>query len=77
LVEANALPGRMNASIRFLMWSVTPFGAVIGGLLAVSSIGLTGTMWLAGAGVLLAFLPFLAPSLRMVRTIDEVAYPAS
>jgi hypothetical protein len=69
----DALLGRMNASIRFLMWSVTPFGAIAGGLLAGSALGLTGTMWLAGFGVLLAFLPFLAPSLRTVRTIPEAA----
>jgi len=72
-ITADELLGRMNASIRFLMWSVTPFGAVAGGLLAASAVGIRGTMWLAGAGVLLGFVPFLAPSLRRIRSIDELA----
>ncbi|HEY2887392.1 MAG TPA: MFS transporter [Candidatus Limnocylindrales bacterium] len=72
-ITPDELLGRMNASIRFLMWSVTPFGAVAGGLLAASAFGITATMWLAGAGVLVAFVPFLAPSLRTIRTIDEMA----
>jgi hypothetical protein len=72
-ITPDHLLGRMNASIRFLMWSVTPVGALVGGLLAGSVIGLTGTMWLAGAGVLLGFVPFLAPSLRTIRSIDQLA----
>jgi predicted MFS family arabinose efflux permease len=68
-ITPDHLHGRMNASIRFLMWSVTPFGAVVGGLLAATVLGLTGTLWLAGLGVLLAFVPFLGPSLRGVRAM--------
>lgn len=43
--------GRMNASIRFVMWSVTPFGALLGGVLG-GYIGLQATMLLAATGVL-------------------------
>ena len=61
--------GRVNATMRFVMWSVTPFGAIAGGLLAGTALGLQGTLWLAGLGVLLATLPLFAPSLRRVRAI--------
>jgi len=68
-ITPDHLHGRMNATIRFLMWSVTPVGALVGGILAATGLGLTGTMVLAGVGVLAAVLPFLAPSLRTVRQI--------
>ncbi len=63
------LHGRLNATIRFLMWGVTPFGALAGGFLASTALGLTGTIWVAAIGVLLAFVPFLDRSLRTVRAI--------
>jgi hypothetical protein len=67
-ITADHLQGRMNATMRFVMWSVTPFGALAGGLLA-GTLGLTGTLWLAGFGVLAGFVPFLAPALRTVREL--------
>jgi len=68
-ITPDDLHGRMNATIRFLMWSVTPFGAFAGGILAASTIGLTATLWLAGTGVTLAVVPFLASELRTIREI--------
>jgi predicted MFS family arabinose efflux permease len=70
-ITPDHLHGRMNATIRFLMWSVTPVGALVGGILAATVLGLTGTMVLAGVGVLAAVVPFLAPSLRTVREIPN------
>jgi MFS family permease len=67
------LHGRLNATIRFLMWSVTPFGALAGGLLASTGLGLVGTFWIAGFGVLAAFVPFLQRPLRTIRRIPEAA----
>jgi predicted MFS family arabinose efflux permease len=68
-ITPDRLQGRMNATMRFVMWSVTPFGALAGGLLAATALGLTGTLWLAGVGVLAAFVPFLAPPIRTVREL--------
>src|SRR5262249_30562060 len=42
-VTPDRLQGRVNASIRFVMWGVTPFGALIGGVLG-AVIGLRVTM---------------------------------
>lgn len=47
------LQGRMAASIRFLMWSVVPFGALAGGL-GGEHLGLQTTMTIAAAGTALA-----------------------
>lgn len=66
------LHGRVNASIRFLMWSITPIGALTGGLLA-SAVGLRSTMLFAGIAVLLATIPLLAHDLRAIREIPAAA----
>lgn len=42
------LLGRMNASIRFIVWGLMPIGALIGGFLG-STLGVVPTMWIAGA----------------------------
>jgi predicted MFS family arabinose efflux permease len=52
------LQGRMSASIRFLMWSVVPFGALLGGL-GGERIGLQATMTIAAFGTTLAAAAFM------------------
>lgn len=52
------LQGRMTASIRFLMWSVVPFGALAGGF-AAERIGLVPTLAVAVAGTFVASLGYL------------------
>jgi hypothetical protein len=47
----SALLGRMNATMRFLVWGVMPVGSVLGGV-AGSLFGLRPTLWIAGAGAL-------------------------
>ena len=65
------LHGRVTASIRFLMRSITPLGALAGGFLASTTFGLHHTMLLAGIGVLTSAFPFLSRSLRSVREIPD------
>ncbi|HUZ53472.1 MAG TPA: hypothetical protein VMU94_13220 [Streptosporangiaceae bacterium] len=62
---ATAAFGRMNATMRFLVWGTMPLGGVIGGVLG-STIGVRETLIVAAAGGSLAFLPvFLSPLRRM------------
>jgi predicted MFS family arabinose efflux permease len=68
-ITPDRMHGRVNATMRFVMWGVTPFGALAGGLLATTAIGLRGTLLVAGIGVLVAFVPLLARPLRTVRSI--------
>jgi MFS family permease len=72
-ITPDRMHGRVNATMRFVMWGVTPFGALAGGLLATTALGLRGTLAVAGAGVLFAFVPFLSEQLRSVRTIPSDA----
>jgi MFS family permease len=47
------LLGRMNASIRFVVWGVMPIASLLAGLLG-STIGILPTMWIGFAGTVLA-----------------------
>jgi len=59
------LLGRMNATMRFLVWGTMPLGGVLGGMLG-SGIGVRATLLVSAIGSTLAFLPvFLSPLRRM------------
>ncbi|WP_433333371.1 MFS transporter [Spirillospora sp. CA-294931] len=60
------LLGRMNATMRFLVWGTMPLGALLGGTLA-SLIGIRAIIWLAALGMALAFLPVFLSPLRTKR----------
>ena len=62
--------GRMNSVVRFMYWSTSPAGFLLGGALA-SWIGLRGTIWIGTVGALVAFLPILSSSLVRLRVLPE------
>jgi len=65
------LLGRMNASIRFLVWGTMPIGAFAGGLIGQQFSILTA-LWVAAAGSLVASLPVvLSPLIGMRDLPDE------
>jgi MFS family permease len=66
------LQGRMNASIRFMVWGTMPLGALSGGALA-TWLGLRPALWIGGIGMLFTFLPIL---LSPVRSIEKMPEPA-
>jgi hypothetical protein len=63
--------GRLNATMRFVMWGVTPIGAVVGGILASTALGIEGTLVLAAIGVLAATGPFLHAGLRTLQELPS------
>jgi MFS family permease len=68
------LQGRMNASMRFLVWGTIPIGSLVGGFLG-ESISLRGTMAVAALGSALSFLPLLFSPVRALRTQPTAAGP--
>jgi MFS family permease len=63
------LLGRMNATMRFLIWGAMPLGALAGGVLA-DGIGVRGTVWIAVTGRIGALAPLLAaPAVRRCRDL--------
>jgi MFS family permease len=70
--------GRMNATMRFLVWGTIPIGQVIGGLIA-TAFGTPAAIWVGAVGGMFAFLPvFLSPvrSLERIPEPDELPSPA-
>jgi MFS family permease len=57
------LLGRMNASIRFLVFGALPLGGLLGGLLG-ERIGVHATLWVCGVGLALTPVPLLRSPLR-------------
>jgi MFS family permease len=62
------LLGRMNASVRFMVWGTLPLGALVGGVLG-STIGIHATLWVGAFGVLASPLPVLLSPLRKLRDL--------
>ena len=58
--------GRMNATIRFVVFGLLPIGALVGGAIG-TAIGLRPTLWLAIAGESLAGIWLLASPVRHMR----------
>ncbi|MFB4271388.1 MFS transporter [Nonomuraea sp. GTA35] len=66
-----ALRGRMNASLRFLMWGSLPLGGVVGGLLG-EAVTVHQLLWITCLGTAAANLPFvLAPAVRKLKITDD------
>jgi MFS family permease len=61
------MQGRMNASMRFIVWGTIPIGSTVGAVLG-QLIGLHETIWIGAIGGLLAFVPVaLSPVRTLVR----------
>lgn len=69
------LLGRMNASIRFVVWGVMPIGALIAGALG-SGIGIVPTMWIGAVGQLAAALFVVIGPFWALRELPEPAADA-
>lgn len=66
------LLGRMNASMRFLVWGTMPLGGLLGGALG-STIGVRNAILVSAIGSCLAFLWVFCSPLRTLRVVsDEV-----
>jgi hypothetical protein len=64
------LLGRMNATMRFLVWGTLPLGALLGGALS-SWIGLRPTLLVAAVLGVLAVLPVYLSPLRTMRELPQ------
>jgi hypothetical protein len=62
-ITPNNMLGRMNASMRFMVWGTLPLGSLTGGLLG-TLFGLKTTLIIGGCGGLLAVLFLLTKPVR-------------
>lgn len=71
-ITPTRMQGRMNATMRFIVWGTMPIGALIGATLG-GVIGLFPTMVVGTLGGLVAFLPVTLSSVRKIVTMPEPA----
>src|SRR5256712_6819659 len=64
------LQGRMNATMRFLVWGTMPLGGLAGGILG-EALGLRPAIAVSVAGGLLAFLWVALSPVRALRAIPD------
>lgn len=69
------LLGRMNASVRFVIWGIIPLGGLVGGSLG-TWLGVRGALLVAGVGMTAGVLWLLCSRLRSLRDIPAPAAPA-
>ncbi len=65
-----ALLGRMNASVRFIVWGSLPLGGLAGGFLG-EGIGIVPTLWIAAGLHLASSLPVLLSPLPRMRDLPR------
>ena len=70
-ITPERMQGRMNATMRFLVWGTIPIGSTISGILA-TIFGLSATIWI---GAILSFTPVLFLIFSPIRSIK--AMPSS
>ena len=64
------MQGKMNATMRFIVWGTIPLGAILGGALG-SVIGLHQTIIIGALGGLIAFIPVTLSSVRHIVTMPD------
>jgi hypothetical protein len=65
-ITPHHLLGRMNATMRFLVWGTMPIGSLLGGYLG-TTIGLRPTLAITAVGSSLAFLWIFLSPVRALR----------
>jgi MFS family permease len=69
-ITPERMQGRMNATMRFIVWGTIPIGSILGGVLG-GLIGLQATIWVGAIGSFLGFLPVFFSQVRSLQRIPE------
>jgi MFS family permease len=64
------MQGRMNATMRFIVWGTMPIGQVIGGVIA-TGVSLSAAIWIGAIGSFLAVIPLLLSPVHTLRVMPE------
>jgi MFS family permease len=69
-ITPERVQGRMNASMRWIVWGTLPLGQLAGGAIA-SAYGLRAALWVGAIGSLFTFWPVLLSPVRGIRELPE------
>jgi MFS family permease len=66
------LQGRMNATMRFLIWGTMPIGALLGGILGSNGVlGLRPALYVGAIGQLVSFVPVALSPVRSIQGMPD------
>lgn len=65
-----AMQGRMNATMRFIVWGTIPVGATLGGIVA-TAVGVHEAIWIGAIGSILAVVPLVVTPVHTLKTMPE------
>ena len=71
-ITPTSMQGRMNATMRFIVWGTIPIGSILGGVVA-TLFGLRTAIWVGAAGMVLALVPLLLSPVRRLRDMPAPA----
>jgi MFS family permease len=74
-ITPDRMQGRLNATMRFIVWGTMPIGSLVGGVLA-TTIGLLPTIWIGAIGGFIAVAPVLFSPVRSLKEIPVLAAEA-
>ena len=69
-ITPTRMQGKMNGTMRFIVWGTIPVGSILGGALG-ELIGLHNTIWVGAIGGAFAFVPVALSSVRSIREMPE------
>jgi MFS family permease len=69
-ITPERLLGRMNATMRFIVWGTMPVGALVSGFVAESTSARTA-LWIGAVGATTAFVPTLLSPLRSMTQLPR------
>jgi MFS family permease len=70
-VTPERMLGRVNATVRFIVWGTMPLGALLGGIVA-QQIGVREALWVFMGARLVSFLPLMFSPLPRLRDFSQV-----
>lgn len=73
-ITPERMQGRMNATMRFMVWGTIPIGSIVGGVLA-TIIGVREAVIVGGIGACFAFVPLLFSPVKSLERIPTQAGP--
>ena len=71
-ITPDPMQGRMNATMRFIVWGTIPVGQIAGGAIATVA-GIPAALWIGAVGSFLAVIPLL---ITPVHTLRDMPTPA-
>ena len=69
-ITPERMQGRMNASMRWIVWGTMPLGSLVGGAIA-TAYSLRAALWVGAIGSLFTWLPVFLSSVRSIKDMPE------